>query len=320
MDKKVLFFTFLIVMVVGSLTIKVITLPPYIKTPKLVEIPENVTAEQIAEILKKENVIKNERWFLWFVKHYNLQNKLQAGIYEFYGRVPLRKVINKLASGKVVLVKITIPEGATVKDIGKILEEKNITSKEEFVNYCLKNKLEGFLFPDTYLFPMKISPQTVARIMVKKFWEEFEKIYEKEISKKNEKEIKRIVIVASIVEKEAEIDSERPIVASVIYNRLKKNLPLQSCATVEYALGYHKSRLSEKEISINSPFNTYIHKGLPPTPICNPGIKSLKAAIKPARTDYLYFVSKGNGRHYFSKTYKEHLQARKIYLENSEKN
>ena len=312
MDRKVLFFTFLTVIIVSFITIKIITLPPYIEKPKLIQIPKNASAEKIAEILKKENVIKSERWFLWIVRRRNLQNKLKAGVYEFYGRVPLKDVINKLANGNIKLVKVTIPEGSTIKDIGRILEEKKVTSKDKFIEYCLKNKLEGFLFPESYIFPLKISPQSVAHKMEERFWEEFEKIYGKKASKEDS-EVMKIVIVASIVEKEAKVDSERPIIASVIYNRLKKNLPIQSCATVEYALGYHKPRLSEKDILIDSPFNTYLHKGLPPTPICNPGIKSLMAAINPAKTDYLYFVSKGDGTHYFSKTYREHLKAKNLY-------
>ncbi|MCM8770232.1 MAG: endolytic transglycosylase MltG, partial [Candidatus Omnitrophica bacterium] len=130
-----------------------------------------------------------------------------------------------------------------------------------------------------------------------------------------DEEIRKVVIVASMVEKEAEVDSERPIIASVIYNRLKKRLPLQICATVEYALGFHKARLSRQDLRVKSPYNTYLHRGLPPGPICNPGKKSLQAALYPAKTNYLFFVTKGDGTHHFSETYAEHAGAIRLYLD-----
>jgi len=293
---------------------KLITLPPEIKDAKLIEIPKNVPTSKIAGILKEENVIKKKDWFLFLTNKYGVQNKLKAGVYEFYGRTSLKKVIQKLVIGQVALIKVTIPEGITCKAIGEILENKGLVSQKDFEQHSKKENLEGFLFPETYFFPLDVSLETIVNTMVMSFRKEFKKLYVNKIFEQNEKEIRDIVTVASIIEKEATLNSERPIIASIIYNRLKKRLPIQSCATVEYALGYHIAKLYDKHLKIKSPYNTYLYRGLPPTPICNPGKKSLESAIYPAKTEYLYFVSKGNGENHFSKTYAEHLRAKKIFL------
>ncbi|MCM8772493.1 MAG: endolytic transglycosylase MltG [candidate division WOR-3 bacterium] len=296
--------------------IKLITLPPYVPK-KLIEIPENKNAYEIAKILKEENIIKSIKWFLFWTNKYNVQKKLKSGIYEFSGRTPLKKVIEKLVKGEIAVIKVTIPEGSTIFDISEILYKAHvIKNKEEFIEYAKKQKLEGFLFPDTYFFPYNISIEGVCFKMWQNFKNVFEQLYDEEINEKNWEEVKKIVTVASIVEKEASLSYERKIIAGIIYKRLKKNIPIASCSTVEYALGYRKKRLKNSDLKIKSPYNTYIHKGLPPTPICNPGRDSLIAALNPLNTDYMFFLSKGDGTNYFSKTYEEHLSAIKTYLLN----
>jgi len=300
----------------GFLFIKLITLPPYVER-KLVEIPENKNAYEIGKILKEQRIIKNIKWFLYWTNRYNVQKKLKSGIYEFSGRTPLKKVIEKLVKGEIALVRIVIPEGATIYDIGMILERAGlIKNKDEFIEYAKNKNLEGFLFPDTYYFPYNISIEGICLKMWKNFKNVFEGIYDEEINEKNWDEVKKIVTVASIIEKEASLSYERKIIAGIIYKRLKKNIPIESCSTVEYALGYKRKRLTKSDLKVKSPYNTYIHKGLPPTPICNPGKDSLIAALNPTKTDYMFFLSKGDGTNHFSKTYKEHLEAIKIYLSN----
>ncbi len=299
----------------GWMLIKLITVPPLVKEAKLVEVPEGYTAVGIAHLLKRENIIRRVSWFLFLTHRMKVQGKLQSGIYEFYGRTPLKTVIHKLVQGQVALIKIVIPEGSRCQEIGSILEKKKVITQKDFLEYARQRGLEGFLFPDTYFFPIKVNVDTVVNRMIENFYKQFASCYGQEKLDLTEKEIKKIVIVASIVEKEAQVDSERPIIASVVYNRLKKRLPLQICATVEYALGTHKSRLSVLDLKIDSPYNTYRYRGLPPGPICNPGKKSLLAALHPARTDYLFFVTKGDGTHHFSRTYNEHASAIKIYLD-----
>lgn len=311
--KKLILFTSSILFL-GFLIIKIITFPPY--TPrKLIEIPANANAYEIGKLLKEEGIIKNVKWFLFWTNRYNVQKKLKAGIYEFKGRNSLKNVIEKLVKGEIAVVKVTIPEGSTIYDIAKILQKTGLVKETNyFLEYAIKNKLEGFLFPDTYYFPYNISVDGICEKMWKKFKNIFESLYGKEINMENWKEVKKIVIIASIVEKEASLLYERKIIAGIIYKRLKKNIPIASCATVEYALGYRKKRLSNSDLKIDSPYNTYKYKGLPPTPICNPGKESLIAALYPIKTDYMFFLSKGDGTNYFSKTYLEHLEAIKTYL------
>lgn len=304
-----------VVFVLGVLFMKVITLPPNLKTAKLVEIPEGATAVEIARRLEEKHVVKKANWFLYLTNRYGSQGKLQAGIYEFSGRTPLKKVISMIVRGEVVLIRVTVPEGYTVKEIAELLENKKLVDSREFIQYARDNKkLEGMLFPDTYFFPHNVSTEAIASTMFRRFMNVFGEIYGKEITDSNFKKVREIVTIASIVEKEAMYSNEREIIAGIIYKRLKKDMPIQSCSTVIYALGMPKSRLSGKDLNIKSLYNTYVHRGLPPGPICNPGFSSLKAAVNPKKTDYLYFVSMGDGRNYFSKTYQEHLAASKRFL------
>lgn len=313
--KNKIIITIAFVLLGGFLLIKIITLPPEVKTAKLVEINEGATAKDVAKILEEKGIIKNDDWFLYLTKRYNIQEKLQSGIYEFSGRTPLKKVILKIVKGEVFLVRVTIPEGYTIREIAELLEKKKLVKQEEFIRYALENKkLEGMLFPDTYFFPHKVSVEAITSTMFRRFKTVFEEIYGEPITDANFEKVKEIVTIASIVEEEAMYDDEKMIIAGIIYKRLKKGMPLQSCSTVIYALGKPKARLSTNDLRIKSEYNTYTHRGLPPGPICNPGINSLRAAINPQKTDYLYFVSMGNGRNYFSKTYQEHILATKRFL------
>ncbi|MEA3312593.1 MAG: endolytic transglycosylase MltG, partial [candidate division WOR-3 bacterium] len=217
-----------------------------------------------------------------------------------------------------------------------------VVNQDTFLALCRDKRLltefnipfgsfEGLLFPDTYSFPLGILPEDVLRVgvlpedvlrvgvlpedvlrvMVRRFFEVAEPML-REVS------LDTLVILASIVEREAYLDEERPVIASVFYNRLKQGLPLESCATIEYALPEHKERLTYADLGVDSPYNTYLHRGLPPGPICSPGKASLEAVAHPKRTQYLYFVSKGDGSHYFSETAAEHERMkRKLNKERS---
>ncbi|HOL35383.1 MAG TPA: endolytic transglycosylase MltG [bacterium] len=278
----------------------------------LVEVPKNLTAANIAVLLKEKGIVKNTRLFLRILNRSHADKKLRSGIYEFSGKPYIYDVVEKLLKGEIAYIKLVFPEGITCHEIGKILEQENICSSSEFDDFAKKESLEGYLFPDTYKFPYGVSKEAVAKKMVERFWEIIQQIHP-DTQKLNQAELKKIVIIASIVEKEAEINSERPIIAGIFYNRLKRGIPLQSCATIKYVIG-NKKILTMQDIKTRSPYNTYLHRGLPPGPICNPGKESLKAAINPAKTPYLFFVSKGDGTHYFSTTYSEHLSAKSYYI------
>ncbi len=278
----------------------------------LVEIPKNITGKEIAIILREKGIIKNTRWFLRVLRKEHVDGKLRAGIYEFRGRPYLYDVIEKLKKGDIAYLKLVFPEGITCHEIGIILEQEGICSSDEFDEFAKNEGLEGYLFPDTYNFPLKVSKEAVAKKMIERFWQVFQQI-NPDASKLKKHQLNKIVIVASIVEKEAEINSERPTIAGIFYNRLNRGMPLQSCSTIKYVIG-NKKNLTMSDLKTKTPYNTYIHRGLPPGAICNPGKESLKAAVYPAKTPYLFFVSKGDGTHYFSKTYSEHLSAKNFYL------
>jgi len=240
---------------------------------------------------------------------------MKYGEYRFKGIVSPFEVYRKLTRGEFLLHKITIPEGFDIYDIANRLQENGICSKKAFLKYAQDKSyakalginsdgFEGYLFPDTYFFYKHENPKYIIYSMYKAF---------KETMKKNHlNPTKDQIIIASIVEKEAKYLKDKPLVASVIYNRLKKDMPLQMDSTVIYALktkGKWNGTLTKKDLSIKSPYNTYLVKGLPPTPICNPGINSIKSAIYPAKSNYLYFVSDKSGNLYFNRSLKNHIKA-----------
>ncbi|HHW56727.1 MAG TPA: endolytic transglycosylase MltG [Clostridia bacterium] len=297
-------------------------------TEKIVYIPNGYSTSQIAKLLKANNLVKNEWFFIWRAKVLKADGRLQAGKYLLSPNMTTDQIIKKILAGKAQIdtVKVTIPEGYTLKDIANRLSQLGLVNKDKFLeiaqndifNYdflkdVLKdrpNRLEGYLFPDTYLIPVSADEKEIINIMLKRFQE----IYNTTI-KDNAKNVgmtpDQIMIIASIVEKEAVVDKERPIIAGVIYNRLKKNMKLELCPTVEYALGIHKEVLSYKDLQVDSPYNTYEHYGLPIGPICNPGLKSIEAALNPEKHDFYYYVANKDGTHVFSKTFEEHLKAQR---------
>ena len=231
-------------------------------------------------------------------------------------------------SNKNNIVTVTIPEGYTNKELGQTLEKSGLVSEKDFIreaenwadnNYWFlkelpndKHKLDGFLYPATYSFQKNASSETIINEMLRGF--ELNINPNKNYITKNKLSIRNTLITASLIEKEAKKEVDRPKIASVIYNRINKNMPLQIDATILYIIG-HKDKLYNKDLAVKSPYNTYLNKGLPPSPICNPGIKSINAAIHPANTDYLFYVlnSKTN-EHIFSKTYAEHSKNVSLYI------
>lgn len=236
--------------------------------------------------------------------------------------------VGKTYYTKINTIKFTIPEGYTTSQIGQALEKSGLVTQNDFINEAEhwtdnnywflnnlpndKHKLDGYLYPSTYSFPKKATSKTIINQMLKTFDKHMEA--NKGYITENKLNIRNILTTASLIEKEACKDIDRPKISSVIYNRLSKNMPLQIDATILYIIG-HKNKLYNKDLAVQSPYNTYINKGLPPSPICNPGIKSINAAIHPAKTDYLYYVlnSKTN-EHVFSKTYIEHTKNVSIYI------
>ncbi|MCR4662266.1 MAG: endolytic transglycosylase MltG [Endomicrobiaceae bacterium] len=291
---------------------------PYVtKEEKVVEvfIPKGSSPHKISRILKDSEVISSKELFVFLIKFYGYSTKLQAGLYDFNTKDSLNTIIEKIKNGESKNIKITIPEGFNIKQTAKILSENNICDEQKFINLAEEQNMEGFLFPNTYFLLPQMSEQEVINIM----HEDFNKFWTKEKQERLEqinKTEKEVIILASIVEKEAVADNERPIIAGVFLNRLSKGMRLESCSTVLYAMGINKERLSFEDLKFESPYNTYKYKGLPPGPICNPGAKAIDAVLYPQITDSLYFVSKGNGTHYFSSTFEQHVKNKIVSKKN----
>lgn len=297
--------------------------PKEIKPPKTVEIPYGTSVPKIAEILEREGVIYSK--YLFLLVHAIERAKLEAGEYEFGGRLNVVKVYEYLKEGRHKRYKITVREGDDIYTIAEELEKNKICKAEDFLKYATSEKvvrsyglsapsMEGFLFPDTYYFSKGTHPLRVIDTMHKNFLKKTENL-RKELKEKNLK-LEEWVTIASMVEKETPDPQERPLIAAVIYNRLKIGMKLQIDPTVIYAAkrkGLWKGELLKSFYELDDPYNTYRYFGLPPGPIANPGLSSLEAALRPAKVDYLYFVAKQDmSGHIFARTYSEHLNNLKI--------
>lgn len=282
-----------------------------------VVIPKGSGASEIVGILKEKKIISYGFLFRLYLS--GSSESLQSGYHLMRTSMGYADALAELK--KIVpmykTVKVTIPEGFELREIAALLEEKGIVSKSDFLSELQNGKFdydflprgnhyEGYLFPATYDLSPEMTPHQIIEMMLGRFDIMLTDEYK---ARANELgySINDIVTMASIIEREAALPAERPIISSVFYNRLNIGMKLQSCATVEYILEKRKSVLSVDDTKIDSPYNTYLHPGLPPSPIASPGEESFKAALYPADTDYLYFVADGSGGHRFSKTYEEHL-------------
>lgn len=292
-----------------------------------IEIPEGAYLSEIANILFKKGIIKYPDKFIEFAIEEGNSNKYKYGAFYLNANMSYEEISENLQQVGEMLnsVKITIPEGYELRQIIDICVESGIGTKEGFNTTILNTKfdywfleglsvsdvyLEGYLFPATYTISKDSSEEAVLKQMLDKF----NSIFTEEMKTKSKElnmSVHEIITLASIVEREAANDSERDIVASVFYNRLNsKSYPyLESCATIQYILKERKEKLSNEDTNIDSPYNTYKNPGLPIGPIASPGLESINATLEPATTDYLFFVLGNDGKHVFSKTYKEHLSA-----------
>lgn len=295
-----------------------------------IEIPKNSSTQEIANILYEKSIIRSKYYFIFAERVLHKNKVIQSGSFIVPKQIPLSQLANVLARyGKDAnMVKITIPEGYTSEQIGELLEKNGLITKNVFLNeaanwkdnsYWFLNgipqdshRLDGFLFPNTYFFSKNAKAQEIIHAMLEQFNNEISPY--KNYIVENKYNTRNLIIAASLIEKEARKDIDRPKIASVIYNRLDKGMPLQIDATILYVIG-HKDKLYNKDLAVQSPYNTYINKGLPPSPICNPGITSIKAAIHPEKTNYLYYVlNEQTNEHVFSNTYQEHMQNVKKYV------
>ena len=294
-----------------------------ISEDKTVDIPEGAGAGIVAEILNDNGIIKYPTVFKISSKIGGYDGSYKPGLVTIHKDMSYKDILNALVVSERNAVKVVIPEGYTIKQIAETVATSGLCTADEFYSALdvslydyrflseipeRENRLEGYLFPATYEFFPGASAQEIVDAMLKRFDEVFTDEYYNRAKEVNVT-VDEVITMASIVERETNADGERAKVAGVFYNRINENMPLQSCATVQYILGENKPVLSESDTQIDSPYNTYKNPGLPVGPIASPGEECIKAALWPEKTDAFYFLLGTDGEHIFSKTYEEHLKA-----------
>jgi UPF0755 protein len=295
--------------------------PSPVKNPsvKIVRILPGLSLPAIARHLNQEGIIRGSNAFMILAWWKGLGKKIQWGDFELYPGMPPALLLEYLSTGRNMIRKVTIPEGFTLQQIAQRLGEEKLVEEKTFLALARSPQwaeqlgldgpsLEGYLFPDTYIFHRGMAPEEIQKKMIHRFNAVFENLPPKN-PPADHLSTRELVTLASIVEKESGLKSERPLIASVFYNRLKKGMPLQSDPTVIYGLAEFDGNLRKKDLLRPTSYNTYKKTGLPPGPIANPGRDSLEAVLSPARSDFLYFVSKNDGSHFFSKNLNDHNRA-----------
>ena len=301
-------------------------------TPHQFTVSEGETAGSIAQRLEREGFIRNAWGFTMLARMRGVDERLEAGVYSLRRNMTANQVLDELMAGRYAGTQVTFPEGWRAAEMAALLESKEVLAGGEFLQLALSGdfrydfladrppsaSLEGYLFPDTYRTP----PGTTARELVDRMLQNFGQKFTPEMRRQAAARgltVHQVVTLASIVEREAVVASERPTIASVFFNRLEADMPLQADATVQYAKAEKEARsalatsywpkgLTLDDLAIDSPYNTYRYRGLPPGPICCPGLDSIKAVLECPPTDYYYYVAKGDGSHVFAKTLEEHNQ------------
>lgn len=311
----------LVVAVVGWLIAGDTSLPA---APVTIDVPPGYGIGQIAQQLREAGVVRSASLLKYYATARGVASRVDAAEYDFPAHVTLSRVVDLLAAGgKPPVAWVTIPEGFTAHQIAHRLDALQIVPAAVFEDVAqhtsllfdgaLTRGLEGYLYPDTYQVRRNSSAQDVAALMTDQFRRKLPKNYDR-AARRLGYSVPQIITLASLIEREAKVNGERRVMAGVYYNRLKRGMPLEVDATIEYALPKHKSVLHYSDLGIDSPYNTYTHTGLPPTPIANPGARSIAAAFYPQHSDYLYYVYAGKGRHHFSKTLEEQNAAVRRYL------
>lgn len=285
---------------------------------EIIVIPSGAGPVEIGRILEEKKIIRSARAFHYLVRYRDVGQKLRAGEHLLDAGMSADEVVESLVKGRLKLYRLTVPEGLNMMETARLIETRNLAQAVE-IKTLFQNKkfirslglkveaLEGYLFPETYYFVAGTRAEAIVRAMVRRFiqvWTTLEKMARESGLSRHE-----IVTLASIIEKETGRNSERSLIAAVFLNRLKRKMPLQSDPTVIYGLKDFDGNLIRRHLETYTPYNTYQFTGLPPGPIANPGQASLKAVLQPADVNYLYFVSKNDGTHYFSRNLADHNRA-----------
>jgi len=288
-------------------------------------VPDGSTLSKVAEGLESKVLIKSNEPFLFWAKLMGYSRNIKAGEYRLNAHMSPLNILEVMSKGSIVTPPVTIPEGYNRMQIGALLEDKGLADKKKFISltgspdvaraYGFSGPdLEGYLYPDTYQFSRGLSEETIVDVMVRHFLDVSASFRDR--IKASGMTLEQVVILASIVEKETGSAEERPIIASVFLNRLKKRIRLETDPTVIYGIKNFDGNLKKKDLNQYTPYNTYVIRGLPPGAIANPGREAIRAVLYPADTSYLYFVSKNDGTHHFSETLSEHNRAVRKYQKN----
>ena len=294
------------------------------------EIPPGLSARNVVKMLKERGVVADERLTMAYLIVSGKRTSLRAGEYRFDQPVRTRDAIDALVKGAVYLHRFTVPEGLTVAEVGKAWEEQGFGKADEFAMAAQESldlvqdlegdakapSVEGYLFPETYYFAIRTSPRHAIEAMVERFRAVMAQLEQRFPLETWTLSARDTLILASLVEEEAAVEDERPLIASVFLNRIKLRMLLQCDPTVVYALeksNKYQGRLTRTDLKFDSPYNTYRYSGLPPGAIANPGMRAIEAVIRPASTRYLYFVRTAGGRHTFSENLAAHNRAVSAY-------
>lgn len=300
--------------------------------PVEIVIPSGTGSAGIARILEEQGIIKSRLAYVGYLKYKKQGGRFQAGRYAMAPGMTLGEITNKLNKGDVVqeeMIRFTIPEGYTLAQIAEKLDVEGLASKEEVFAFSaggsdfgsnwvkaipadgnIRQRLEGYLFPETYEMKKDSTPEQIVTRMLSEWDRKLAQLpqgWQAEMEKRN-LTFHSMLTIASLIEREVAVEDERPLVAGVIYNRIKQKMPLQIDATVQYLFDKPKERLFEKDLQLESPYNTYLNASLPPGPIASPGLSSIRAALYPEDSKYLFYVTKkdGSGRHLFAENFEQH--------------
>jgi UPF0755 protein len=294
------------------------------KNVRLFDFAGGSSLKKLAGELESAKVISHARLFVLYARLKGADAKVKAGCYQFNDGLSPAEILRRMVAGEIFAARFAVPEGYSIYQIAELLEAKGIFKKEAFLKQCFNRALlkelgisgtsvEGYLYPSTYTIQPTMAEAGLIRAMVG----QFDKVYAQRFAERAKSlhvSTGRLITLASMIEKEAVVPSERPLIASVFNNRLNRGMPLQSDPTALYGIRAFGGKVSKQDIGRSTPYNTYLIKGLPPGPIGNPGSDAIEAAISPTATGYFYFVAKKDGTHHFSTTLEEHNRAVRTYL------
>lgn len=319
MNKKKILLTITGIILICTGAAFYLNSPPSFMQEEIFIVKRGENLQNVASRLEEKNLIRNPFFFRFST--YIIQRKyVMKGKYRIFKNMTSLEILKRLSKGEILTKKVTIPEGSNLYEIASRLEKKDITSSGKFLYYAFNteflssigihhNSAEGYLFPDTYNFPEDSDARDIIVSMNRHLRRKIKRIDLKHV-KMN---LHEILTLGSLIEEEAKIAKERKYISSVFHNRIRRKMKLDCDPTVRYAVKKFKGRITYSDLRDESPFNTYIHRGLTPTPICSPGLESIKAAASPKNTDFLFFVARNDGSHYFSKNLREHNRAVKFY-------